>query len=669
MSRKYTIVSGDTLSGIAARFGFATWQEIYNSDENTAFKAKRPDPNVIFPGDELFLPGLEDAPEGEVVDVKEGDTLCQLAIQAGFPDCKAIRDHAKNKDKPFLKRPLQPGDDVFVPEKDAKAAKKGDKAKHKFVRAQALVSLRFVHGSKDKPFEADDSLSELNVSNMRPDRGGDNRKGVLPDATATAFNEIGDGDPDTFKVEVTDIRTKKDEIKVMLEALRPVFDASGAITGHARFDRGVITAGERGKRSLEVKPKKVAGHKLFRSPYLKLVVDQQDKDARPKQTLLTAPAPDIDERIEILDQRVQAAYEPDWCPGSGDEKCRIEISKPVGKDKLRVKVALHILRKTRTGDGVVTLPVARKRALKFMRELYAQCNMSMKFEVQPRLVPPAQNLIAIANEAGASAVGGKKIKVEVTVDGTKFEAEATTAPGDDPIATAIKLKSAIDLAAAAQAPPVVVNVKTDENPIMAGQPVGSADVIVGDPLTQVIAIKILTNGDANHPAAVARLTTTKITEFGGANSAVGTLDERVLIKNYETGSDRIDVYVVGAMSDNSFGEAWSPTTRSPAAQRPNAMMLNSVIFRKAPFTSDNTVHTTMPHECGHVLMDLVHADDPEEMMGAGSPVGNGERVVNGPKRISDPVSNANFINFNAGGGKVNPTLRLRTSNPGIITAF
>ncbi len=669
MSRKYTIVSGDTLSGIAARFGFATWQEIYNSDENTAFKAKRPDPNLIFPGDEIFLPGLEDAPEGEVVDVKEGDTLCQLAIMAGFPDCKAIRDHAKNKGKPFLKRALQPGDDVFVPEKDPKSAKKGDKAKHKFVRAQALVSLRFVHGSKTKAFELDDTLSELNVSNMRPDKGGDNHKGAFPDASVTAFNEIGDGDPDSFKIEVTDIRTKNDEIKVMLEALRPVFDASGAITSHARFDRGVITAGERGKRSLEVKPKKVQGHKLFRSAYCKLVVDQQDKDARPKQMLLTAPAPDIDERIEILDQRVQAAYEPDWCPGTGDEKCRIEKSIEIGKGKQKVKIALHILRASRTGAGVVTLPVARKRSLKFMRELYAQCNMSVKFEVQPRLVPPPQNLIAIADEDGKAAVGGKKIKVEITVDGKVFEAEATTSVGDDPIATAIKLKSAIDIAAAAQVPPVVLNVRTDENPILSGQPSGSGDVIVGDPMTQDIKIKILTNDDTNHKAVVARLTTTKITEFGGANSSAGTLDERVLIKNYETGADRIDVYIVGAMSDNSFGEAWSPTTRKPAAERPNAMMINSAIFRKAPFTSDNTVHTTLPHECGHVLMDLVHSDDAEEMMGAGSPVGNGERVVNGPKRISDPISNANFINFNAGGGLVNPTDKLRTSNPGIITAF
>lgn len=607
----------------------------------------------------------DDQLDGERVTIEEeGDCLCQLAIDAGFPDCGAIRGHAQNSGKPFLNRPLRAGDVVFVPDKDPKKAKKGDKEEHKFKRAKASVMLRFVHGTNSAKPEDDPALTDLCVSNMRPDRGNDDRKGVFPDDTVTGYNAIGDGDPDSFKVEVVDARTKKDELKVTLEALKPTFDGVGAVTGHGPFD-----AGERAKRSLEVKPKKVAPTTLFLSPYLKLVVDQQDKDARPKQMLLTAPAPDVDEKIEILDQQVQAVYELDWCPGAGDAKCKVTRTLDVGRDKKRVKVAIHVLRKTRTGDGVLDIPTIKKRLFKFMRELYAQSDMSMEFTAEPRLVPPPQNMIAIANEDGKGAVGAKKIKIAITVDKRAFDAEITTTLGDDPIKTADKLKAAIETAAAALAPPLALKVFTDENPVMPGQPVGSADVIVGEPLIQEIDVSVVTSDDANHKAVAAKLTSTKVTEFGAANGGTGTLDERVLVKNYESAKDHVDVFIVGEMSDNSFGEGWIPSAHKPAPQRPNARMVNSVIMRTHTLTGDNVVHRTLPHECGHVLMDLVHATDPEEMMHGALPKGQAERVIDAPKRISDPISNANFIGFNASGGNVNPTRRLRESNVTLVTGW
>src|SRR3954451_13621692 len=57
MSFPYTIQSGDTLSRIAQRNGLASWKEIYFLPENAPFRARRPNPDLIFPGDIVLIPG------------------------------------------------------------------------------------------------------------------------------------------------------------------------------------------------------------------------------------------------------------------------------------------------------------------------------------------------------------------------------------------------------------------------------------------------------------------------------------------------------------------------------------------------------------------------------------------------------------------------------------
>lgn len=59
MTIKYTIVSGDTLTKIAKKFGRPSWQSIYNAPENAAFRHKRPNPSLIFPGDVILIPGVD----------------------------------------------------------------------------------------------------------------------------------------------------------------------------------------------------------------------------------------------------------------------------------------------------------------------------------------------------------------------------------------------------------------------------------------------------------------------------------------------------------------------------------------------------------------------------------------------------------------------------------
>ena len=52
----YSVVQGDCLSRIASRFGFVNWHTIYDAPENADFRTLRPNPNIIFPGDGLFIP-------------------------------------------------------------------------------------------------------------------------------------------------------------------------------------------------------------------------------------------------------------------------------------------------------------------------------------------------------------------------------------------------------------------------------------------------------------------------------------------------------------------------------------------------------------------------------------------------------------------------------------
>lgn len=59
MSTPYTVEPGDCLSSIAAAFNFDDWKTIYYYAENADFRQLRPDPNVIYPGDLLYIPDFD----------------------------------------------------------------------------------------------------------------------------------------------------------------------------------------------------------------------------------------------------------------------------------------------------------------------------------------------------------------------------------------------------------------------------------------------------------------------------------------------------------------------------------------------------------------------------------------------------------------------------------
>jgi N-acetylmuramoyl-L-alanine amidase len=65
----YVVQAGDYLSKIAHQHGFPDWRTIYNHPQNADFRRRRPNPNLIYPGDQLFIPDKDpktvDVPSGK----------------------------------------------------------------------------------------------------------------------------------------------------------------------------------------------------------------------------------------------------------------------------------------------------------------------------------------------------------------------------------------------------------------------------------------------------------------------------------------------------------------------------------------------------------------------------------------------------------------------------
>ena len=56
MSETYVVRQGDFLAKIAHQKGFGDWKTIYNDPNNASLRSLRPDPNLIAPGDHIFIP-------------------------------------------------------------------------------------------------------------------------------------------------------------------------------------------------------------------------------------------------------------------------------------------------------------------------------------------------------------------------------------------------------------------------------------------------------------------------------------------------------------------------------------------------------------------------------------------------------------------------------------
>lgn len=58
----HVVQPGDTLSKIAKQYGFADWRALYDHPANVKLRDARPNPNLIHPGDKVFIPDKKQAP-------------------------------------------------------------------------------------------------------------------------------------------------------------------------------------------------------------------------------------------------------------------------------------------------------------------------------------------------------------------------------------------------------------------------------------------------------------------------------------------------------------------------------------------------------------------------------------------------------------------------------
>lgn len=57
-NKVHVVRPGECLSTIALHHGFRDYRTVYNHSANAALRKKRPDPNLIHPGDEVVIPAL-----------------------------------------------------------------------------------------------------------------------------------------------------------------------------------------------------------------------------------------------------------------------------------------------------------------------------------------------------------------------------------------------------------------------------------------------------------------------------------------------------------------------------------------------------------------------------------------------------------------------------------
>ena len=85
MSSNYTVVEGDHISRIAEKFRFFDYSIVWDHANNAALKAKRTNPNMLNPGDTVFIPDKtarkETRPTTRVYKFKVKPQPLQLRLQ------------------------------------------------------------------------------------------------------------------------------------------------------------------------------------------------------------------------------------------------------------------------------------------------------------------------------------------------------------------------------------------------------------------------------------------------------------------------------------------------------------------------------------------------------------------------------------------------------------
>jgi N-acetylmuramoyl-L-alanine amidase len=97
MGKYYYIQQGDHLAKVARENGFADFNTIWDAAENKDLKEKRKNPNILFPGDKVFIPEKETKEESRATEKKHrfelhGDPLKLRVVLMGLKN-KPLEGH------------------------------------------------------------------------------------------------------------------------------------------------------------------------------------------------------------------------------------------------------------------------------------------------------------------------------------------------------------------------------------------------------------------------------------------------------------------------------------------------------------------------------------------------------------------------------------------------
>jgi hypothetical protein len=572
---------------------------------------------------------------------KSGDSLCSIAYMHGLGNCIPLRNEPANAY--ILNRAVDPGvplpgDDVTIPD----PAPKGHLVPHEqpkaFVKRARLSTIRFVHGSQYKPYADDTTLKVLNISNYNTDRAGAPDGGTaFPGVDVRRFHPDAHRDIDAFKAEVQDLRGGAGPLQLDLEVLRPKYGAAGAVTGHESFPFAI-----RANRQLNPPASRQGLSRCYRTPYLRLVVDDIDKAAAPTQTLLVSDMhANGDSQVEILDQIVKASYTMNSCPSN--PRCKCVVTAPIGTDRKRLKMAVHVLRKTAGGVPVVTTANAERRVRTWFRRVYAQAAIAPKLMQAVAEIDPPENLVSISNDSGLTAAGDGRFGFRINAPGKLSQVIGPITPnaGDTPLTTANALKALV------QAP---YTATVTENQARFVDDVGSksADIVITEATKARVTIDQEVRTDSRQTLTVGRVNPLSLQAWDGDNFLVGSLEQRTVLKNYDTGHDRVDIFVVDRISSGDRGEAMMSGHRID----PNRSAIDPVKWSAfcSAITMDGTDNNpfSAPHEVGHVTGELVHAQGaPSQLMRSGTSAVNelagSKRIRDGAVTYDSPADDFNLV--------------------------
>lgn len=81
MADNYTVQQGDHLSKIAKDNGFTDYTVIWDHPNNSDLKKLRQNPNILLPGDEIFIPDMEQKQESGATDKKHTFTVDKKTLK------------------------------------------------------------------------------------------------------------------------------------------------------------------------------------------------------------------------------------------------------------------------------------------------------------------------------------------------------------------------------------------------------------------------------------------------------------------------------------------------------------------------------------------------------------------------------------------------------------